>query len=275
MANSGGLPVPPKKTNDVGDFMTDASDTLPLAGTDYSMPLSGGIVEKAITGFESEGEKALNVRYGKPSRWKEVLAYEFTRDPALLHQYRELYESECRVVSLPSFYAAENDYNQKSHILVVRQGKLCVGGGRLSVRTPRQPNSLPLEINGFRLRDYFPELEQKQMRYGELSRLVILPDFRTGDVTREIFRNMYRKSLALDLDMVYAAAPLVNVRSYKNQCLAVGLKEPRVHLDIEVPPYPGHEEVKDYLFSVVVEKSAAARKTILQEDSATPIAEEA
>lgn len=254
--------------------MTDANDVLPAAGRAHPVSTAELDIVAAISDTDSPNEKELERRFARAPKRREGMTFEFTRDPSLLHQFCELYETECRVVSLPTYYAAENDYNQKGHILVVRQGKLCVGGARLSVKTPRQPNALPLEINGFKLSDHFPELEQKQMRYGELSRLVIMPDFRKGDLTREIFRHMYRKSLALDLDMVFAAAPLINVRAYRNQCLAIGLTHPKVHTDIEVPPYPTHEDVKDYLFSVVVEKSPTARKTILPQDFTEHLAEE-
>jgi len=246
--------------------MVDANEGLSLTGVDVNFGVPGAVVVNAIPDFNSESEESLALRYGRPAKKLEELTFEFTRDPALLHQYRNLYESECRVVfEIPQFRDAEEEYNHKSYILIARQGKLCVGGGRLTVSTPRKPQSLPLEINNFRLRDHFPSLEQKQMRYGELSRLVLLPEFRTGSITRQLFRGMYRKSLALDLDMVFAAAPLVNVRTYRQHCLAIGLKEAKVHLDVQVPPYPTFEEVKDYLFSVVVDKSAGAKRTILPE----------
>jgi len=182
------------------------------------------------------------------------LRFEFTTDPRLLGQYREMYERECRVAfHIPGFREAETMHDRKAHILIVRHGDQCVGGGRFSVRTPEQLDPLPLELDGFRLEDHFPELASGQLSYGEFSRLVLLPEFRGGDITLEMWRHFHRKCVALNVAMVYAAAPLANLRAYRKNTLAIGLKDTVIHRGIEIPPYPSREYVKDYLLSIVIE----------------------
>lgn len=243
-----------KDKNIGGKLMTENMEGTPLVSADYSVSLPPIVTD--TDSFHSRGEEALVQRYSRQPKLREDLVFEFTRDPALLHQYYRIYEKECRVIThIPGFREAEKEYNRKGHIVVARIGNLCIGGARLSVRTPRQTKPLPMEMNGFNLHKHFPQLEQKQMRYGELSRLVLLPEFRDGDIARRMFVHLYRKAAALGLDIGFAAAPLLNIRAYRLSFMALGLRESDIHFDIEVPPYPGFEEVKDYLLSLVVDKS--------------------
>jgi len=236
--------------------MTEIIDGVPAAGAGFGVQLPPSAIDPATYTEREEPLSLRHTRHSRRAKYSEKLTFEFTRDPALLHQYFRIYESECRVLNNnPDYKIAEQEYNNKSHIVVARMGNFCVGGARLTVSSPRQPQKLPVEINGFKLTDFFPHLEQKQMRYGELSRLVLLSEFRTGDIARQMFSHLYRKAVALQLDIGFAAAPLINIRAYKLNFLALGLNESKIHYDIHVPPYPGFEEVKDYLLSLVVDRS--------------------
>lgn len=201
----------------------------------------------ASTAIDGAGEEELFRRYKRIPKKKQNPTIEFTREPTLIHQYLEIYHSECRII--PEFLEAEEEYNSRSQILVVRVGNLVVGGGRLFVVTPRTRKKLLLELAGFTLDKCFPDLENKQMTYAEISRLVLLPDFRGEDVLRKIFVQLHRKCVALGVDIFFAAAPLANVRSYRKILKSIGVTEAEVHLHIEIPPDPGFEEIKDYLLS--------------------------
>jgi len=231
--------------------MTDMQSA-PIVGSSFAAP-TPDVVGVVIPHFDTESEEALALRYGRLKKKHEDIVFEFTRDPALLHQYFELCQTECRMVQ--QFIPAEEEYNRIGNIMVVRKGNFCLGGARLSSRTPRKTKSLPMEIEGFSLNKQFLDLESKQLNYGELSRLVLLPEFRTGDITRQMFFHLYRKSVALGLSFVFAAAPKLNVRTYRQHFLAIGLKETKIYYDIVIPPYPGFQEVKDYLFSVTIDES--------------------
>lgn len=230
-----------------------------MSGLVEGVPLTAVTAEvfvpAVIPVFDGESEEALALRYSQKPRQKPSLVYEFTRDPELLHQYYRIFNSQCRVVSSLEYLEKEEQYNKRSHIMVVREGNLVVGGARITINTPRQNHPLPLEIGEFRLTSLFPDLEAKQQRYAEFSRLAVLPDYRGADVLRQIIINVYRKCVALDIHYIFAAAPLVNGRSYRQICKAIGLTDAKVYMDIDIPPAPGFEEVKDYLFAVEIFKS--------------------
>lgn len=198
--------------------------------------------------FDGESEEALALRFGRKAPVKHALVYEFTREPDLLHQYFRVYQSECRMI--PEFLKDEEEYNRKSHILVVRDGNLVVGGARLFIKSPRLQKKFLLELAGFDLNAHFPELDAKQMRYAELSRLVLLPDYRKMNILKEVLFHIGRKCVSMNLDVFFAAAPMTNVRFYKMICNGFGYSNATVHQGIDIPPDPGFEEVKDYLFSV-------------------------
>lgn len=215
-----------------------------------------GLVEAPVVDipvFNCEGEEALALRFGKKSKEKQNLVFEFTREPDLIHQYFRIYQSECRMI--PEFLKDEEEYNRKSHILVVRDGNMVIGGARLFIKSPRLQKKFLLELAGFDLNSHFPELDAKQMRYAELSRLVLLPDYRKMNILKEVLFHIGRKCVAMDLDVFFAAAPVANVRFYKLICNGFGYNEATIHYNIDIPPDPGFEEVKDYLFSVWRDRS--------------------
>jgi predicted GNAT family N-acyltransferase len=219
------------------------------------MPVPPAILTE--NSFDSESEEALALRYGKARREQTELVFEFTRDPALLHQYHHIYEQQFKAVHKANRYRSTLDeHDRRSHFLVVRQGKQCVGGARLSIKTPRQPDLLPIEINGFRLEAHFPELGQKELRYAQIGRFCLLPDFRGGTATQLMLWHLYRKSVALGMDVVFGTAPLLNARVYMQNFIAMGLKQAKVHFDINLPDYPMCEEIKFYLISLAIDKLA-------------------
>jgi hypothetical protein len=187
---------------------------------------------------------------------QEGLVFEFTRDPALLGQFYRIYENEFKAVLKADYHHADSDkHDRDGHFLIVRRENLCVGGARLSVKTPQHLDLLPIEMGDFRIENYFPHLRQKQMRYGQIGRLCLLPEFRGGAITRMMFWHFFRKVVALDLDVIFATAPLVIARGHMRHFVAMGLTEAKIHHDITLPLYPMCEEIRFYLVSVVVDKS--------------------
>ena len=234
--------------------MSELTEARPAGNADFSMPLAS---HSADGNFGAVSENALSRRYGK-SHKQEELVYEFTRDPALLHQYFRIYEAEFQAVFKARYQHEENDaHDRTGHFLIVRRGNLCVGGARLSVKTPRKPDLLPIEMDDFRLERHFPELAHKQMRYGQIGRLCVLPDFRGGNVTRTLLSHLYRKGVALNLDVIFGTAPLITARVYMQNFSAMGLKEPKIHFNVELPKYPMCEEIKFHLISLDVHKQAS------------------
>src|SRR4051812_24670326 len=86
-------------------------------------------------------------------------AFFFTRDPRLLREYRALYEREFSGAhGEVAFRYLPDDNDRHGHILVIVHDGRCVGGARLNLHDPSRPGSLPIELDGFSLRDRFPHL---------------------------------------------------------------------------------------------------------------------
>jgi len=253
-----------KKTLD-GNSMTDNLSSAPIAGASFPAVSTGGL----MASVQPENVDALTKRYSnKWTRKKEELVFEFTRDPAMLHQYYRIYEDQFRAVHNAQRYehTAEDEHDRRSHIIVARRGNLCVGGARLSVKTPRQPHLLPVEIDGFRLEDNFPHLKEKEMRYAQIGRFCLLPEFRGSSNTQMMLEHLYRKSVALGMDVVFGTAPLLNARVYMQNFSAMGLKGAKLHFDINLPDYPMCEEIKFYLISLTIDKVSLKDQITLNED---------
>lgn len=253
--------------------MTDALiEGIAASEMGYNVSTPGAVVASSSVPFDGESEEALALRYGRARRKsiQKNLIFEFTRDPALLHQYYGIYEEQFRAVHNATRYShsEEDEHDRHGHIVVARIGNQCVGGARLSVKTPRQPHLLPVELNDFRLEHHFPELAQKQMRYGQVGRFCLLPDFRGGQNTRMLLWHLYRKAAALNLDIIFGTAPMSNARVYLQNFAAMNLKEPKLHQDIELPRYPMCEEIKFYLVSLDMHKQDMGKKDSAEEKPA-------
>ena len=236
----------------------------PLLGAGSDMSVLPPMVTAS---FDGESEDALAMRYGRAKKKNLELTYEFTRDAALLHQYTSIYEEEFRVVQNALGYSHhEDEHDRRSHFLIVRQGNLCVGGARLTVKTPRQPHLLPMEMDGFRIEEHFPDLRHREVGYGQIGRVCLLPEFRGGEVTRMMFWHLHRKTVVLGLEMMFATAPIFNARVNRKLCISLGIKDTAIYPSITIPPYPGCEEVKMYLMRFVANKSLVKHEEIGSEE---------
>ncbi len=177
------------------------------------------------------------------------LTFEFTREPELLAQYHQIYEKEFRRTHNAPGYVSIEDEQGAHDYLIVRRGDSCVGGARLSVKTPPKRHLLPDEMGDFRIERHFPELAHEQSRYGQVSRVCLLSELRGGDVTRRMYQCLYRKAVDLRLEVVFASASRPFARVHKLHCIEMGLKNVQIHCGIEVPEYPTCQGVKFYLLS--------------------------
>lgn len=208
-------------------------------------------------------EEALARRYNRAKQ--PDLVFEFTRDPGLLHQYYKIRANEfIDVLGLTSGYPEnETEHDRNGQILVARIGNFCVGGVRLVSKTPRNPRLLPMEIDDFRLENYFPDLRHKQISYGQLSNLSLLPEFRNREISREMMKRLFSKADAMNLSMLFAASPKLNSRLYRQNCILMGFQNTKIYWDIELPVYQYLEEIKLYLMSSVIDKSVKTNSSRL------------
>jgi hypothetical protein len=186
------------------------------------------------------------------------LDYSFMRDPEMIAAYREIYRQ--RFVAI---YSGENfimtqppKFDRRDHVLIVRKEDRCVGGVRARTKSPRLREPLPMEMENFRLEGQFPLLREKQMKYAQYSQFCVLEEFASFAVTKSMIYHLYRKCLALGVDIAFAAVPILNARLYKLACTSLGLaNDAHIHHDIEPPSGPSYGAVKHHLISFVVHQT--------------------
>lgn len=254
--------------------MTDNAEITPAGGVDYATTIPAGIIA-ASAAANTEVESALSRRFTRSTRKKKELVFEFTKDPGLLHQYHVIYEREFRAMHNPNYTHVEDDHDRRSHFLIVRRGNFVVGGARLSVKTPRQPQALPIEMNGFRVEEHFPYLGQKELSYGQVGRVCLLPEFRDGLTTRMIFWHIHRKSVALGISELFGTATLVSVRSYRQSCRSIGLAKAMIHTDVQLPVYPMCEDIKFYLIRIPLDKAPMEKESDFITEKESTVSENA
>ena len=236
-----------------------------LASTDVVSINTQPVVESQM--FNQGIEDALARRYSKSEKRNRIdeLTFEFTKDKGLLHQYYLIREQEFKsVYRLNNCKGEETDFDRNGEILIVRKGNQCVGGVRLFTSTPRMPRKLPLEMEGIDLDKYFPELKQKEMSYAQASWFSLLPEFRGGDVTHKLFVRLYNRIIALNIDLVFGTAPILNARVYRHNSLRIGLKQTKIHYDIEFPN-PFYEEFRPYLVSSIIDKIKKEKEVVFSD----------
>jgi hypothetical protein len=184
----------------------------------------------------------------------DELAFQFTTEPMLVRRYQEIYETEFRAVHHAMGYrTVEDEHDRRANVLIVRHGDACVGGTRLSYSVPGHRHPLPIEMGDFRLADHFPHLGGDDAHYGQVGRFCLLPEYRGGSVTREMLWHIHRRFAELGVRQVFATAPITNARAYMQNFAGMGLREPRLHQDIELPEYPMCEGLRFYLISVMID----------------------
>ncbi len=247
--------------------MVCPTDTI-ISGSNSSAP--DAVIAKP-TYFESMGEESLARRYVRRNKNAEEVVFEFTRDPGMIHQCfgsNGIYERENRLLinDMAAFRASEAEYNSKSHVLIARVGNFCVGGARLTVSSPRKPQRLPMENNEFRVQSHFEKLKNNELAYAEMSGLVLLEEYRTGEFTRNILMHSYRKAEALGVYVCFAAAPLINGRLYKKCFSSLGLQDMKIYDNVRIPAYPGFVEEsdssKDHLLSLIIDRKIELKDNI-------------
>jgi len=202
-----------------------------------------GAMKMVLTQFDSESEDAMALRFGKPSKKRNEWVFEFTRDPGLLHQYHLICQREAeKAFDDVSYLADKKADDRRDSILIVRRGNFCVGGARISTKSPRQPYPLPLEIDGFAIAEHFPVWEQQQKRYGQISGFCLLEEFRSVDIEHRMLQQLYRKMVALNLNVIFTLSEATDTQTNSWNYTAMGLNDVKIHQDINLsvyPPYAG------------------------------------
>lgn len=171
-------------------------------------------------------------------KYKE-LTYSWEHTPQQLEQYFTIREqSYAEFLGLKHFNGEIDYFDKHSHVLLVLDGVKCVGGARLTVKSEETPK-LPMEDTDFDLTNLLPEYSLKCKDYGELSRLALMPEFRRGRFSANIYRMVVEKGLDMNLDHVFALAPVLQAQRYKRVCSELIPVEIRYDVSVSKPIYEG------------------------------------
>ena len=192
-------------------------------------------------------------------KWSGNLVFEVTSDRTLLNQYFAIYEERFRTIHKAHAYRHDphDEDDRRSSILVARLGDLCVGGARLTIKTPEVRHPLPMEIDDFRVEERLPQLVNPATRYGQIGRICLAQEFAGDDATRVLLAHLYRKVIELDLAVIFGTAPMLNARAYRKHCVAMGLTGVTIHYDLPLPSYPMCDRLRFYLVSGAVSRVRA------------------
>jgi hypothetical protein len=165
----------------------------------------------------------------------------------MVHQYHEMRtRTFISVWGLKEFQGGKDEFDDVNDTLIASQGLLCVGGARFTFATPEKPSMLPLEKSGLHVKDIFPDLDLDNVIYGECSRFVLLPEFRTREVSQEMMRLVVQEHLRHKASYGFWMAPLVVARSYRQTCVNLGYAC-QIRTDVEVPDREEYEGIKMYV----------------------------
>ncbi len=181
-----------------------------------------------------------------------VVRFRITLDSGLLHQYYQLRTAMfVREWHLSHFPKGADSYDFCSDTLIAHVDRLCVGGLRMTFSTPDDPKMLPMEDEQFNLAELLPELDLKNKRYAECTRLTLLPDFRKPEVSFLLRSHLFRHCIQNKMDYLFWISPLSLARSYRQTPMQLGFPC-QVRMDIPVPEREEYEDIKMYLTVVKI-----------------------
>lgn len=180
------------------------------------------------------------VRYAPkaPSITSEPVVYEFTKDPALCHQYYQLrYDVFGRTSGVYYVPSEEDDNDRRAHIFVARKGKLVIGGFRIIVREPGEDFAMPIDHHGFNIREALPQYNLAHVKHAEISRIAILEDYNTPEMLANFVWHMLIKCVDLDLQFAYGYARPHICRLWRRVANSFGVLKAEISDDV-IPPAP-------------------------------------
>lgn len=213
------------------------------------------------------GEEEIIARFrrkmGRSTSPSEPVVFEFTQDPALLHQYYRLrVEMYYRVLGTRDFSEREDPYDRISHILIARQGKLCLGGCRITVREPGEDLALPMENEHFHLKSVFPGLKLDRVAHAELSRFAIMADRNEWEILYTMSQLVVNKTKQLGIDYFFARSIYSMARNWRKMATATELYNAHIVEGLEIPGIPGYDDIKMYLTVFALRELHATKETV-------------
>jgi len=150
------------------------------------------------------------------SHFDEGWTLEHTVDRMDLEAYFQL-RSQCYYedLGIPHAKTGPDCFDAIGDVFILKKEGKVIGGARAILSQPDYPYLLPLELEGFCLPAALPAFHLQKKRYGEISRLAILPQHRSLLATECLIRFMLAFLEAAGADYLFTNAPLVQARSYR------------------------------------------------------------
>lgn len=178
----------------------------------------------------------------------DTISYTLARDEKTLNQYfdlrKKVYMSDFELTDFTD-HEDEFDTPEKSLFLVITDKDNVIGGMRITTHKKLSDSILPLEHEGFYLQDVFNEPDILTAAYTEVSRTVLLPEFRDGIVSTEMYRYCYALNKEIDADYLFSVSPAIQARNTRRRCKSIGI-DFRIRQDIAVPDRPYYHGKKMY-----------------------------
>lgn len=230
------------------------------------MMINSSKLKERITGIQEkigEENQAKNCNKREPL-WKSLISsskgqFVYTRNQELISDYlqirRDSYHNDKYMRG--HFNHGESDiYDYKSDILLVCINSEVIGGARLTYTTPDKPLVLPTECNNFTFKKTFPEYPLDRVDYGEVHRLVVIPQFRGKDqnYARQLLLRLYARAVELGLKYIFVPSIPLRCRLYRKLLYSLNL-DLIIRKDILLES-PKYDNVLMYLTVLEVETQA-------------------
>jgi hypothetical protein len=181
----------------------------------------------------------------KEMHMENNLIYEFTKDPAYLNQYYQVRE-QCykEYWGLKVFSGAEDEHDRNGYILIVRNGDVVIGGGRLVLRSTNERKKLPMETDDFMLHKVLPGLSSPHTVWGDIGRIAVLPEFR-GKKVLKIGFYLLAQAQQDHCNYLTTVAPTKQAKKYKEISEPFGVDIQIIdYLPVADLPYYNNIEMK-------------------------------
>lgn len=177
---------------------------------------SNGLLKGHFIFSKEYDNKNLVKQFEKPAPRSHNITYIMTDRKDLKQQYYDIRQAVYKDAYNDS-NVGEDYIDHVSKIFVAKAGVgNVIGGIRLTVSTPAEPQILPIENCGVNLRELFPEIDFNNVVYGEATRLTVLPDYRDGEVSLKL-QMTSKEYLVKEMgaEIGFGCSTLANTKKFK------------------------------------------------------------
>ena len=180
---------------------------------------------------------------------QDEVSYIESSDPYLINQYLDIRENAYQNrLGLKGFHGGYDEFDSKSRIILATKGDEVIGGMRLTIYDPVINTRLPMEEEGFILKDLLPELELGKNYYAECSRMAMKDEYRNGKHSAMIYGKSFDICRKVNVNRLFCIAPAIHGRQYKHIVKENFGLDIKVRRDICIPHKPVYKDIKSKIY---------------------------